>query len=184
MLTVTTPATYSFMQTAWFIVHHPFFTFKVRACGEARILLLADPFDVSLYSREIVIGGFSNTKVLIYDSRNATLAERDIKGLLNCNELQQFWISWNLQTMLLLVGRGNVGNEELLQYSDTQLQPIHAVSVSTANGISGEWQFSRDAGWSKVVVNKLLFIPVFVQLLSRAALAQLKDGFFPVWKRP
>lgn len=146
MLTVNTPPTYSSSRTAWFFVHHPFFAFKVRACAGARVLLLEDPVQGSLYSREVVLGGLGNTKVLIYDSRNATLAETDAKGLLNCNELQQIWISWDLQTTLLRVGRGNVGAEEILRYADKDMRPIHAVSVSTDIGISGEWQLTRDAG--------------------------------------
>jgi Farnesoic acid 0-methyl transferase len=164
MLTVVTPPAYSFLKTAWFIVHQPFFTFQVRACADARILLLEDPVDVSLYSREVILGGVGNTKVMIYDSRNATLAEQDARGLLSCNELQQFWISWNLQSMMLSIGRGTVGSEQILQYADNAMRPIHVVSVSTVNGIDGEWQFSRDAG--KLVYSANRFILNFHSLFT------------------
>jgi len=109
---------------------------------EARILLLEDPYDISLYSREIVIGAVNNTKLIIYSVDRATLAETVLGGTVNCDEARRFWVSWTSQT--LRIGRGVLDSEELLQYFDTEFRPILAVSV--ASGSAGEWQFTRGFG--------------------------------------
>jgi Farnesoic acid 0-methyl transferase len=103
---------------------------------------MEDPYVVSLYSREIVIGAVNNTKVIIYAADHSTLAETVRRGVVNCDEARQFWISW--KTGILRIGRGMLDGEELLSYVDTMVRPILAVSV--ASGSSGEWQFTRDAG--------------------------------------
>lgn len=128
---------------AWFIVHQLVFSFRLRTCGEARIQLFEDPFDWSQYSREIVIGGFNNTKSIIYGTGNVTLAERDTVGIVQCEDSQQFWISWQGK---LAVGKGMINSEEFLSYADVFMRPIHGVSVLSGESYAGEWQFTRDAG--------------------------------------
>jgi hypothetical protein len=134
------------LQTAWFIVHQLFFTFQMRTCAGARILLLEDPFDRSLYSRELVIGDRNNTKIRLLDASENVVLEKDVNGLVHCSELRPFWISWNWQIGELRVGKGLVNTEEILHYVDAAMSPFHAVSVSTGDGFTGEWQFTRDVG--------------------------------------
>lgn len=118
----------------------------MRTCAGARILLLEDPFDRSLYSRELVIGDRNNTKIRLLDASENVVLEKDVNGLVHCSELRPFWISWNWQIGELRVGKGLVNTEEILHYVDAAMSPFHAVSVSTGDGFTGEWQFTRDVG--------------------------------------
>jgi hypothetical protein len=140
---VITPATYN-LETAWFIVHQPFIAFQVLACREARILLTEDPFDLSVYTREVLLGGWGNTKSAIYTKNNQTGVEKDTTGILDCEDFRQFWIRW--ESGVLSVGQGQLNGEELMSYEETESRSIVAVSISTGDGSTGEWQFNHDVG--------------------------------------
>jgi len=145
--TVQTPGVYSHNHT-WLIVHSVVITFKVRACEEARILLTENPYNLATYSREVIIGGWNNTRSAIVRHENhSILVERETRTILQCSELQDFWIGWNKQNGgRISVGKGVLGSGEFLTHMDPEFGHIYGVSVSTGNGFTGEWQFSTTVG--------------------------------------
>ena len=152
--TVNTPVVYGY-DLAWFVVHLNFFTFKVRACSEVRLILAEDPFVSSATStrvHEVVVGGWQNTKSVIYKDtiNNETVVETATPRILNCNEFREFWIQWQTDGNIS-VGEGAVGTGEFLRYTDPDPHPIHSVSISTGEGSSGQWQISSETGGSMYV---------------------------------
>ena len=140
---ITTPSDYSH-NNAWLVTDAGFITFQVRACSEARILLAQDPFDVTSPNYEIVIGGSSNTKTSIVKD-STTLNEANTPGILSCDVPARFWIKW-LPTSGIIVGDGILGSRELVRYDNTNMNPLYAVSISTGQGSTGEWQFESHSG--------------------------------------
>jgi len=127
-------------------VNQQIIAFKVRACAEARILLSEDPFDLTTFSREIVIGGSSNTRSGIYDINNQSLLETSTPAILQCEEFVDFWIRWQSNGGTITVGKGVIDVGVFLKYDDSDPHPVHAVSISTAQNNTGSWQLSTDAG--------------------------------------
>ena len=144
-MTVNTPADYG-RKNAWLVVDQQIISFKVRACAEARILLSEDPFDMTMFSREIVIGGESNTKSGIYDNNNQSLMESNTPAILQCDELIDFWIRWQPNGGTITVGKGPIDVGVFLKYDEFDLHPFYAVSISTGQNNSGSWQLKTDAG--------------------------------------
>lgn len=142
-LTIMTPAVLN-RDTAWFFVQKSQITFQVRACSEVRVLLTADPFDLSLYTREFILGASGNTKSVILGRNNATLVENITADVVQCNDFRQFLVSW--ESGMLQVSREQSTGGALLKHLDAEMRTVHAVSISTGDGSTGEWRFSRDAG--------------------------------------
>jgi acid stress-induced BolA-like protein IbaG/YrbA len=142
-LTITTPGVFN-RDTAWFIVQKSQITFQVRACSEVRVLLTEDLFDLSLYTREVILGASGNTRSVILGRNNVTLIENSTANVVQCNDFRQFLISW--ESGMLQVNREQSTGDTLLKYLDTEMRTVHAVSISTGDGSTGEWRFSRDAG--------------------------------------
>lgn len=144
--TVQTPGT-SVHNHTWLVVHSVFVFFKLRACQEAKILLAENPYDLNVYAREVIIGGWSNSKSAILKYGDGSiLAEKNTTGILQCQMLQDFWIAWNRLDGRLVVGKGELGKGEFLTYVDSDLRHIYGVSVTTGNGYHGEWQFQTSVG--------------------------------------
>lgn len=143
--TFVTPPEYG-RRNAWMLMQRNFFAFQVRACSEVRVLLANDPRDLSVNVKEVLIGGWSNTKSAVYGdlTSNQTVAEVDTNNILNCDSFNEFWIQWHSGG--IDVGKGGLNTQIFLQHSDTNLHRIHALSISTGDGSSGEWQLSVQTG--------------------------------------
>lgn len=128
------------------IMQRNYLLFRVRACSEARLLLAYDPFDLTSNTKEVIIGGWSNTKSEIYGdmSSNETLVTEDTGSILNCDAFNDFWVQWSASG--ITVGKGSLNSQEFLRYDQSGLHNIHAVSVSTGAGSAGEWQVSVQSG--------------------------------------
>ena len=81
---------------AWFQPIYSYFTFKVRTCDNAHILLSTAINDLSpASSYEIVIGAYQNTMSDIRRGPHGEiLAQADTPNIVNCDELLPFWIRW------------------------------------------------------------------------------------------
>jgi len=108
------------------------------------VLLADDPFDLSKFTHEIVLGGWDNTKSAIFGANNETLVENATSGVVNCHDFTQFWIGW--QSGLFQIFRGQPTGELLLRYQELNMQLVHAALISTGDQSDGEWLFSSSAG--------------------------------------
>ena len=144
--TFATPAQYGHTH-AWMVMGRKSLLFKVRACSEVRILLAYDPYDVTSNVKEVVIGGWSNTKSAIYGDliSNTTVATVDTINILSCDVFNDFWVEW--YSAGIVVGKGtSLSSLEFMRYDDQNIHKINALSFSTGAGSAGEWQVGSQAG--------------------------------------
>ena len=65
-------------------------------------------------------------------------------GVLSCNEVRDFWISWS--NGIVKVGEGrNVGENSLLSYDDLTFYPVKAFTFKSP-GANGTWEFPEYEG--------------------------------------
>ena len=69
----------------------------------------------------------------------------DTANLLDCDKMVDFWIRWGWDQSIR-VGQGQLDDNLLMEWKDTEAQNIHAISLSTGDGVEGEWRFSSKAG--------------------------------------
>lgn len=62
--------------------------------------------------------------------------------LLSCDEMRDFWVSWESGTLEL--GKGSRYTWNLLSTRGVVEHDINAVSFCTGNGTSGDWQMYWD----------------------------------------
>ena len=115
-----------------------------------RLALAEDPFvssSTSTHIHEVVIGGWQNTKSVIYKDtvNNETVAEKDTLKILDCSEFRDFWIRWDTNGDIM-VGQAALNTGEILRYTDPDPHPIHSVSISTGEGNLGQWRLDAGAG--------------------------------------
>ena len=140
---ITTPSDYNH-NNAWFVTDAGLITFQVQACSEARILIAEDPFNISTSNYEVVIGGSNNAKTSIVKDLT-TLAEADTPGILSCDGPNNFWIRWQSKSGIT-VGQGALDSNLLVNFANLNMNPLYALSISTGQGSTGEWQFESRAG--------------------------------------
>jgi len=150
-ITVHTPNTYGY-NNAWFVTNNYFFSFRVRSCSEVRLLLTVEPYQIDPsneeHIHEIVIGGWQNTRSVIYldTVSNISVADSNTPNILSCNEFRQFWIQWT-GNGAIAVGQNELGTSEFLRYVDTEPHRIYGISISTGAGSTGEWHIPAESGW-------------------------------------
>ena len=69
----------------------------------------------------------------------------DTNSMLKCDTLVDFWIRWGWDKSIR-VGQGQLDEGQFLEWKDDDTQNIHAISLSTGDGTTGEWQFSSGVG--------------------------------------
>lgn len=126
------------------ISSHQFITFKVKACHDAYIGLIAgDTVTSQLY--EIVIGAFGNTKSVIRTAQQQIPAARTVSGgqFVHCQLYKQFWISWTYST--IKIGKGMSRNNLMFITLSKRngLNPINNIAIYTGFGSTGEWVFYK-----------------------------------------
>ena len=69
-------------------------------------------------------------------------------GVLDCNTLRSFWISWHDRQ--IAVGNGDViGYNEYLRHeasSSDVIEPLHAVKIESHHSSEAKWQVTRETG--------------------------------------
>ena len=145
-----TPTTYGY-SNAWFVTSNYFFSFRVRACSEVRLLLTVEPYqndpNNAQHIHEIVIGGWQNTRSVIYrdTTSNVSVADSKTPNILSCDEFRQFWIQWSANGAIS-VGQNALGTSEFLRYVDIEPHRIYGISISTGSGSTGEWLIPAENG--------------------------------------
>ncbi|XP_067655796.1 uncharacterized protein 5-like [Haliotis asinina] len=120
--------------------HHDFFTFKVKACGDAHVALQTNYQNSNLQMYEIVLGGWSNTRSVIRRCAQCTILTSYQGTMVSCSQYKQFWTSFVDGT--IKAGRGGtVGQDEILSYTDPDPHTINYFAAATGFGSSGEWIF-------------------------------------------
>ena len=145
MAIATTPPVNAYT-TLWLLQSQKSYVkFGVKACNDA-LLALSAQMDSSIFTYEVVIGGYNNTQSDIRPGYSQTppSISASTPGILSCNETRYFWVSY--EGGLIEVGRGlELGQRRFLHW---KYENPHAV---TAIGFSGwdvedEWEFSHTEG--------------------------------------
>lgn len=113
--------------------------FYIKACKQARILLSAARDLVSPDYYELVIGSYSNHKIIVrrkYGS-NGYLANVVINAPLSCDEFRSFVVNWSTD------GNIQIGTDSFLyvNVTDPAPLPVNGLGIMTAYGATGLWIF-------------------------------------------
>ncbi|XP_071086461.1 uncharacterized protein [Haliotis cracherodii] len=123
------------------------FKFKVEASNDAHVALLTYDGETGQNMYEIVLGGFSNTRSVIRNSRQGTNRVETFHSPLSSTEFRDFWISW--EGGVISVGTGTtVGAGQFMTWTDPAPYDVNYLAVTTGFGSSGSWQFDSDGGLS------------------------------------
>lgn len=113
--------------------------FHIKACKHAYILLSATRDLVSPDYYELVIGGYSNQRIIVrrkYGS-NGYLAKVIINAPLSCDEFRSFVVNWSTD------GNIQIGTNSFLyvNVTDPAPLPVNGFGIMTAYGATGLWMF-------------------------------------------
>lgn len=113
--------------------------FYIKACKQARILLSAARDLVSPDYYDLVIGGYSNQKIIVRRKygRNGYLANVVINAPLSCDEFRSFVVNWSTD------GNIQIGTDSFLyvNVTDPAPLPVNGLGIMTAYGATGLWIF-------------------------------------------
>lgn len=127
-------------------------TLAVRACSDVHLALTSTVGNITR-GREIVIGGYSNTRSQIINGvrddgssfGGAVVAQQETPLILSCTELRMFWISWIGD--LIEVGTGwELGTSGFMRWHDPAPIAIAALGVSTGYAHDGDWRLTHTRG--------------------------------------
>lgn len=133
----------------------PYFLFRVRACQEVYIELLAIPGIQSSMSYYIIFGASDNTKAILYkmvDGQEQELHSSNRDNFLTCDTLKLFWVALENQDgggLKIEAGQGRtIYEDSIIQYTDNTPLTVKSVSLASSRKIHGSanWEFSGDAG--------------------------------------
>ncbi|XP_048243111.1 C3 and PZP-like alpha-2-macroglobulin domain-containing protein 8 [Haliotis rufescens] len=120
------------------------FKFKIQASNDAHVALLTYDGETGQNMYEIVLGGFSNTRSIIRNSRQGTNRVETFHSPLSSTEFRDFWISW--EGGVISVGTGTtVGAGQFMTWTDPAPNEVNYLAVTTGFGSSGSWQFDSDS---------------------------------------
>ncbi len=137
----------------------PYFLFRVRACQEVYIELLATPGMQSSMSYYMVFGASDNTRGILYkmiDGQEQEIYSNNRDNFLTCDTLKLFWVALDNQGeqgLRIEAGQGRTIYEDwIIQYTDMSPLTVRAVSLASSRNEKGtaNWEFSGDAG-NKVI---------------------------------
>jgi len=123
------------------VVGREYITFQVAACQDAHLALSVVPLYPEMYSYQVIIGGWNNTKSAIRDAityGTETKVEVSTPAILDCMEKRDFWVGWT--DMTIQVGTGSEAFQSVfMQWKDEYFHEVDAVGFSTGHGATGEW---------------------------------------------
>jgi len=98
------------------------------------------------------------TSIRVYYSSNNAWALPIIQvstpGILNCNEMLPFWLSWNFG--YIKVGRGRIVDEQaFMTWQDPDPMSVSLLSITTGWDSTGIWHFANFEGIFAII--KYLF---------------------------
>ena len=120
--------------------------FQVRACAHTNLLIGTKLRDYNSDNYEFKIGASSNTKVTLHRNRQEVHSE-DAEGLLHCEHLHWFWVSWLDGEIRFGTGE-KVQENQILYYHDQSPLDIFTASLSMSDNeqTPAEWQIADDQG--------------------------------------
>ena len=74
--------------------------------------------------------------------------ETDTPNILSCDEMRQFWVSYEMG--LLQLGTGDVYTHDLLSWYSQGMSPLQRISIATDNK-KGLWEVAQDLGRLTVI---------------------------------
>jgi hypothetical protein len=120
--------------------------FGVMACKEAHVALSNVPGIVTHLTYELVIGMADNSLTALKNGVDGPLlSQTSSPGILDCDTVRMFWISW--AGGAISFGKGTIPeSNRVLYYKDPSSHSINALSVMTPIGVKGNFTFGRVAG--------------------------------------
>ena len=118
---------------------------RIRTCKDARILISEYLGIVTFGSYEVQIGTSENSKTrLVEYSTGVELTSIDTEGILDCERLRPFWVSWSNGEVKFGMGT-DPGVKVLLTYTSAFSHSIGGLSLVSALG-DAVWEFSTGEG--------------------------------------
>ena len=123
--------------------------FSLKACKNARMMLLRSNEQGTRNVYEIVIGLDNNSRsyIHLWESEASRLHYTNTPNVLSCNISQEFWLSW--ENGLIGFGGGRIQwQATLMQYQDPTSPPptVNSLSLATGSAVRGTWTIYRHAG--------------------------------------
>ena len=121
----------------------------VRCCNDAHVLMSSQLHqNDSSHAYEVVFGGHSNSWLILRRGSVGQSSYEDtavIEGLVSCDELRTFWVSWengNVQA-----GSGGIPfSHTYLGWQDPNPLNVEYLAFSTGWGSEGDFQIRHDGG--------------------------------------
>ena len=79
-------------------------------------------------------------------ANSSPLTTASTPNMLQCDRLIDFWIRWAWNKGVR-VGQGQLDQGQIMEYTDSNQDNIHSISLTTGDGTAGEWQFSYSKGY-------------------------------------
>ena len=127
-----------------------YLVFKVRCCSDAHVLISTTIHKTdAAHAYEFVFGGGSNHWLFLRKGSWIDGQEfeksAEFPGLVNCDELRTFWLSW--EGGLLQAGGGGIPlSHTLLVWQDPNPLDVQYLALSTGMDNTGEWVIRQDQG--------------------------------------
>ena len=113
--------------------------FYIKACKQASILLSGTRDLVSNDYYELVIGGYTNRRIIVRRKYGSSgyLAQVGINAPLSCDEFRSFVVNWSTD------GNIQIGTDSFLyvNVTDPTPLPVNGLGIMTAYGATGLWIF-------------------------------------------
>lgn len=135
--------------------HKTSFSFRLRSCIEARLLLARYPGNNATAS-ELSIGAENNQKTKFLPDRQHP-AEQEVvtetPNILSCDTFRDFWIS--IDGKYFQFGKGTaISANVILEYTFSSIQTVNALAFSSypigtvppGQKYGGEWSFAQSEG--------------------------------------
>lgn len=142
----TIPNVYQFYtRLSTFGVHRvtgTFFTFQVKSCRDAAVLLSTSTDLISPNFYEIFYGGNGNSKIYLSRNYGTNVAQSNARNLLDCDNMVTLWISW--ANGILKTGTGSIlGRNQIMEWNDPNSPlDVAGIGIMSAWGSNAEWIFS------------------------------------------
>lgn len=122
--------------------------FRLRACSQVTVNLVADHYTQSSVTYQVVLAATQNTESKLYKIRNGQgelLQQASTPNLVQCDAIIHFWIETSVSGRIA-VGQSYVsGQSAFLSHTDPFPLPIHGVMMSSADG-DADWEIPTDLG--------------------------------------
>lgn len=149
-----TPLEYQYKK-AWLTTHKTAFTFKLRSCIEARLLISKHPGDDMTEAAELFIGTDSNSRTKFLPNRQApgtNEVSEETPNILSCDTFRDFWMSWDGKYFEF--GKGTIIKEnKVLEKGYSNTLTVNAIAFSSISAAvppgqsyGGEWDFAQAEG--------------------------------------